>query len=183
MRVYFDTGLFIDYLARRGHVAPFLRNGEQRGRSVDELAADAEECLRKSQNQHESFTSSITLYEVENALYLALCRETSGISDKHRYLITSARSVTMQVLSLVEFHTIEILPLTQEIFTRAVRELELQRRGIKAADSLHIATAINYDIDLIIAADEDILRLDEVLTNSRDNVIRCVDSNIGKTLL
>jgi hypothetical protein len=183
MNVYFDTGPFLDYLSRRGHVGPFLRHSERRGRSVELLAEDAEHCFGKAQAHHKSVTSSITLYEVENALYLALSKESAGLSNRHQYLITSARSVTIQVLSVVEFHSIDVLPLTQAVFERAVTELELQRRGIKAADSLHVASALASDADLIITADDDILKLDKAFTNSRGEPIQCMDSDVGKNLL
>ena len=183
MKVYFDTGIFIDYLSRRGHVGSYLRSSEQRGRSVEQLASDAEDCFRKAYLQHTSITSSITLYEVENALYLALNREESGISDRQRFLITPARAVTIQVLTVVEFFSIDVIPLTKAIFERVVTQLELQKQGIKAGDALHVATALFINDDLIVAADRDILKLDQVFHNSQGFPIRCVDSDLGKELL
>jgi hypothetical protein len=183
MNVYFETGPFLDYLSRRGHVGPILRPGERRGRSVEHLAEDAEDCFKKAQAHHNAVTSSITLYEVENALYLALSKESAGLSDRQRYLITSARSVAIQVLSVVAFHSVDVLPLTQAVFEWAVTELELHRRGIKAADSLHVASASTSDADVIITADDDILKLDKVFTNNRGKPIRCIDSDVGKDLL
>ena len=42
MRVYFDTGVFIDFLSTRGNTNAILRSSERRGRAPAEIAIDAE---------------------------------------------------------------------------------------------------------------------------------------------
>ena len=42
MRVYFDTGVFIDFLSTRGNTNSILRSSERRGRTPAEVAVDAE---------------------------------------------------------------------------------------------------------------------------------------------
>lgn len=177
MRVYLDTGVFLDYLAPRGHAGNFLRITDRRGRTVEQLSKDAERCLIAIGSKHEGVTSCLTLYEVEHAMYEKLKNLSSGLSDRHRYLITSARSLTVQVLSMVRYHEIQVLDLSQVIFQKTVSEIELQSRAIEAADSIHIATAILHDMDLIISTDDHMLNLNRVFTNSSGGQIQCVDTD------
>lgn len=177
MKVYLDTGLFLDYLAPRGHAGYFLRITDRRGRTVDQLSKDAAGCLIEIGSKHEGVTSCLTLYEVENAMYEKLKDLSSGLSDLHRYLITSARSLTVQVLSMVKYHKIRVLDLSQVIFQKTVSEIEFQSRAIEAADSIHIATAIVHDVDLIISTDDHMLNLNGVFANSSGGQIQCVDTD------
>ena len=39
MRIYFDTGVFIDYLSGRGNSAALLRTADRRGRTPADIAA------------------------------------------------------------------------------------------------------------------------------------------------
>jgi predicted nucleic acid-binding protein len=61
--------------------------------------------------------------------------------------------------------------------------VELQKRGLRAADALHVATAVEFDADLLVSGDEDILNVDGVITNRSGRVIRCVDSHDALKLL
>lgn len=177
MKVYLDTGLFLDYLAPRGHAGNFLRMTDRRGRTVDHLSEDAARCLIEIGSKHEGVTSCLTLYEVEYAMYEKLKDLSSGLSDRHRYLISSARSLTVQVLSVVKYHKIRVLDLSQAIFQKTVSEIELQSRAIEAADSIHIATAIVHDVDLIISTDNHMLNLNGIFANSSGGQIQCVDTD------
>lgn len=177
MRVYLDTGFFLDYLAPRGHAGNFLRIANRRGRSVDRLSEDAARCLVEIASKHEGVTSCLTLYEVEHAMYEKLKDLSSGLSDRHRYLITSARSLTVQVLSMVKYHNIRVLDLSQAIFQKTLSEIELQSRAIEAADSIHIATAIVHYTDLIVSTDDDMLKLNGVFANSSGGQIQCLDTD------
>ena len=69
MRVYIDTGIFIDFLVTRGHSGAYLRTAPRRGRAPDQLANDAEECLQRIARTHTGLTSALTLYEAEEALF------------------------------------------------------------------------------------------------------------------
>src|SRR5215470_7832268 len=104
MRVYLDTGAFIDYLTRRSHAGPFLRTSGRRGRTTDQLSLDATECFHRIGSLHEGFTSSLTLYEVERTMYERLESLSSGLPDHYRYLIASARPLAFQIMLLVEYH-------------------------------------------------------------------------------
>lgn len=162
MKIYIDTGIFIDYLAPRGHLGAFLRQGGRRGRTVQQLVQDATDCFHKL-NSHEVMTSNLTLYEIERALYEELGRQSSGVPDRHRYQVISARAAGLQVLSMVEFQAIQMIPLDKSIFERALGILELQKRAVQAADTLHFTTAIVNNVEVIISSDKHILDLHEYL--------------------
>jgi predicted nucleic acid-binding protein len=183
MRVYLDTGLFLDYLAPRGHAGTFLRTANRRGRTINDLSEDAAECLACISPMHEGMTSCLTLYEVEHTMYEKLKNLSTGLTDHHRYLITSARSLTIQVLSMVRYHGIRVLDLSQSVFEKAASELELQSRAIRAADSIHMATAMMNSADVIVTADDHLLGLDCVFRNPNGAQIRCVDTDVALTLL
>jgi len=72
VRVYFDTGVFIDFLSTRGSANALLRSAERRGRSPLDIAADAERLFEIVGKAHEGATSCLTYYEVEEALYRLL---------------------------------------------------------------------------------------------------------------
>ena len=164
MRVYFDTGPFIDYLSTRG-AANALRSAERRGRVPAEIASDAERLFEKVSKAHASATSCLTFYEVEEALYRMLAQSAKGISRADTLLIPAARSITTQVQVIVELFNVTILDLTAETVRLQLRQLDLQTRGIRAADALHAATAIGYNADLLVSADDAILSLDGMMIN------------------
>lgn len=60
MRVYFDTGVFIDYLSIRGNTNAILRTAE--------IASHAERLFENVSRAHICGTSCLTYYEVEEAL-------------------------------------------------------------------------------------------------------------------
>ena len=95
MKVYLDTGVFVDYLTYRGVAGFFLRTRGRRNRPVQVLAEDVSECLQRISSGHEGFTSSLTFYEVEEALYTRLLKSSKGIQDRTRYVIASSRSLFM----------------------------------------------------------------------------------------
>lgn len=183
MRVYIDTGVFLDYLALRGHAGGYVRTAGRRGRTVQQLSTDAAECLKRINSHHDGYTSSLTLHEVENVMYASIKSLSSALSDRNRYLVTSARSLTMQVLSVVWFYDIRVIDLTKTTFEKVVAEIELQKRAIEAGDSIHVVTALTEDVDLIVSSDEDILNLDKVFQNTRGNKIRCLDTDTALPLL
>ena len=78
-----------------------------------------------------------------------------------------------------------ITPLELNVSTvqRQLSGFELIVRGIRAADALHVATALAFDADLLISTDQDILQLDRVLSNTSGNQIRCLDSDQALDLL
>jgi hypothetical protein len=65
VRVYFDTGVFIDYLSKRGNT--ILRTSDRRGRAPAQLATDAERLFELVRRSHIGATSCLTYYEVEEA--------------------------------------------------------------------------------------------------------------------
>jgi hypothetical protein len=95
VRLYFDTGVFIDYLNIRGNA--ILRVWDRRGRAPAEIADDAERLFELVGRSHIGGTSCLTYYEVEEALFKHLAQTAKGVSRADRFLIPTARSITTQV--------------------------------------------------------------------------------------
>lgn len=183
MRVYLDTGVFIDYLSTRGTANALLRSAERRGRTPAQVAADAERLFEKVADTHFGATSCLTYYEVEEALYGLLAQSAKGISRADTLLIPAARSITTQVQIMVELFKITVLDLTSATVRLQLQQLDLQTRGIRAADALHAATAMASDADLVVSADGSILNLDGILLNTQGRKIICRDTDSALQLL
>lgn len=181
MRIYLDTGIFVDYLSPRGATNAVLRSRERRGRAPATIAADAERLFETIGRKHKGATSCLTYYEVEEALYQLLLQSARGVSQASALLIPVARSITTQVQMVIEFFNISALDLTAATVRLQLEQVELQTRGIRAADALHAATAIAFDADLFVSTDQALLELDGVLVNRRGSKIlfRDTDSALG----
>jgi len=183
VRVYFDTGVFIDYLSTRGNTTAILRTSERRGRAPAEIAADAERLFETVSSTHIGATSCLTYYEVEEALYRMLAQSAKGVSRADTLLIPAARSITTQVQIMVELFNLSMLDLTSGTVRLQLQQLDLQTRGIRAADALHAASAIAFDADLLVSTDDALLHLDGILVNSRGRNILCRDTDLALQLL
>jgi predicted nucleic acid-binding protein len=183
VRVYFDTGVFIDFLSVFGHTNAILRSSERRGRAPAEIAIDAERLFEMVGRTHIGATSCLTYYEVEEALYRQLAQSAKGVSRADTLLIPVARSITTQVQMVVEKFNFSALDLTSGTVRIQLQQLDLQTRGIRAADALHAASAIGFDADLLVSTDDSLLHLDGVLSNSRGSKILCRDTDLALHLL
>ena len=183
MRVYLDTGVFVDYLIYRGHAGYFLRKRGRRNRTIQQLHQDVSECLDKIGRAHNGLTSSLTLYEAEEALFSKLMKSSRGIKNRKKYVIMSSRSLSLQILAMKSHFNLQILDLSENVIEKQVRETGLQIRGIRAGDSLHIATAILNNADIIITTDRHLLNLHMVFQNQSGTYIQCLDTNVAKNLL
>lgn len=183
MRVYLDTGVFVDYLIYRSHAGAYLRKRGRRNRTVEDLHKDVSECLSKIERSHDGFTSSLTLYEAEEALFSKLMKSSIGIGDRTKYIIASGRVVTIQILAIKNSFNLRILELSEDVIKKQVRETDLQIKGVRTADSLHLATAMLNNADLIVTTDRHLLKLSGVFRNQKGTHIQCVDTNEAKKLL
>jgi len=95
VRVYYDTGVFIDHLSARGHT--ILRASHRRGRTPAILAADADQLFKTVKDSHAGGTSCLTYYEAEEALYRELAQSAKGVSRASTLLVPVARSITAQL--------------------------------------------------------------------------------------
>ncbi|HUS05111.1 MAG TPA: PIN domain-containing protein [Bryobacteraceae bacterium] len=125
----------------------------------------------------------MTYYEVEEALYGLLAQSVKGISRADTLVIPAARSITTQVQFVVELFNISVLDLTPGTVRLQLQQLDLQTRGIRAADALHAATAIASNADLLVSADEALLNLDGVLVNTQGRRIICRDTDLALKVL
>jgi hypothetical protein len=92
VRVYFDTGVFIDYLSAFGNMNAILRSSGRRGRTPAAIALDAERLFERVGRVHAGATSCLTYYEVEEALYRLLAQSAKGAPRADTFLIPAARS-------------------------------------------------------------------------------------------
>lgn len=183
MRVYLDTGVFVDYLIYRGHAGHFLRKRGRRNRTIQQLHQDVSECLEKIEKSHSGFTSCLTLYEAEEALFAKLIKSSNGIKDGRRFAVISSRNLGAQMLAIRDYFGLGILDLSEDIILKELEQIDLQTRGIRAGDSLHVVTAIQNDAEMIITTDRHLLNLDKVFRNNAGTCIQCVDTNDAKHLL
>jgi len=183
VKAYLDSGVFIDYLIGRGHTSSYLRATDRRGRPPARLLTDAEACLTAILERHSGITSCLTCYEVEEALYRELRRSVAGVPNADRFIIPAARAVSTQALVTIDLFKITLADLTSAIVTAQCGNLELQKRGIRAADALHVTTTIAECAHLLITTDANLIRLDGVLENATGERLRCVDTDQAISLL
>jgi len=98
-------------------------------------------------------------------------------------LIPAARAITTQVQIVVELFNVLVLDLTSGTVHLQLQQLQLQTRGIRAADALHAASAIAFDADLLVSTDDALLHLDGVLENTQGRKILCRDTDSALELL
>ncbi|HYP05144.1 MAG TPA: PIN domain-containing protein [Bryobacteraceae bacterium] len=148
-----------------------------------DIAGDAERLFEKVQRSHIGATSCLTYYEVEEALYRLLAQSAKGISRADTLLIPAARSITTQVQIVVDLFNISVLDLTSDTVRLQLQQLELQTRGIRAADALHVASAIAFGADLVVSTDDGVLSLDGILSDTQGRKIMCRDTDQALSLL
>lgn len=178
MRVYLDTGVFIDYLSARTTSA--LRTSGRRGRALADIPTDAEQLLRVLAQKHQAATSCLTYYEVEEALFKLLAIAAKGNPNAQKLLVPAARSLMIQTQMVVRSFRISVLDLTSGIIETQLKTVELE--GIRAADALHIATALEFRAELIVSTDDGVLGLHEMLSTNSGKV-KCLDTNDALRLL
>jgi predicted nucleic acid-binding protein len=184
VKAYLDSGVFIDYLVSEGHPGFYLRSTKRRGREPERLRTDAEKCLAAIRQRHTGMTSSVTCWEVEEAMYAELVRQSpdTGSRAKRRF-IPPARHFVTQTLATMDFFRIELVDLTRLVVAAQCSNLELQHRGIRAADALHITTALAEGAELLVTTDAELIRLDNVFENAAGVSLRCVDTDHALSLL
>lgn len=84
---------------------------------------------------------------------------------------------------MVEVFNVSALDLTPATVSVQLQQIDLQTRGIRAADALHAATAIAFDADLLVSTDDALLQLDGILRNARGGEIICRDTDLALQLL
>ncbi len=84
---------------------------------------------------------------------------------------------------VIKFYNLSVLDLTAAIVERQMRESQLQRLSVRSADALHMASAIVFDANIVLTGDSDLLGLNNQLSNSSGNPIRCVDTNTALGIL
>jgi predicted nucleic acid-binding protein len=129
-------------------------------------------------------TAAITCWEVEEAMYGELMRRShAGEPITKHLIIPIARDVVTHTLTVIDLFRIQLIDLTRRLITAQCANLELQHRGIRAADALHITTALAEGAELLITTDSNLIRLDNVFQNSAGAFLRCVDTDHALSLM
>ena len=183
MNVYIDTGIFIDYLSSQAIAGSSLRSLERRGRAPQKLFEDAENVLKAVATSHKGATSSLTYYEVEEALFKQLTSVATGMANASKIRVLAARSIVPQTITAARFFNIDVLDLTAETVEAQLSNMELYVRGIRAADALHVASAMDFDAEILISVDEDMLKLNGVIRNKSGVPIKFCDTDFALTIL
>lgn len=114
-------------------------------------------------------------------MYRELKRSPNQAVD--RYIIPAARAVIMQTLVIIDIFKIELLDLTAKVVIAHCDNGELQRRGVRAADALHVTTALAHGTQVFITTDGQLLALDNAFVNAEGVRLRCVDTDGALALL
>ena len=178
MRSYLDSGVFVDYFVHQGVLAASFRSAARRGRSPERLGQDATACLERLAARHTALTSAFTPYEMEEAAYRVLREPLRGMARRDQTIVPSARGVGLHTVNTADVFSIRMVDLTPQIVATVCREDQLQHRGIRAADAIHIITALQANADLLITADRSMLALDGLFES-----LRCVDTDEALRLL
>jgi predicted nucleic acid-binding protein len=182
VKVYVDTGVFIDYLSARG-LAHSLR-GESRGSRVSEqISRDAETLFDRISRDHEGATSCLTCYEAEEALFRELAVAAKGIPRGNALAIPAARSVAVQTVAVIDYFKLRMLDLSRAAIEDQLRNLDLQLKAVRSADALHLTTAAAFGADIFVTSDQHLVELDGVLQNNAGRPMKCVDTDEALTLL
>ncbi|MCF4966336.1 type II toxin-antitoxin system VapC family toxin [Nostoc sp. CMAA1605] len=183
MKVYIDTGVFIDYLSPQAIAGETLRSTSRRGRTPQKLFEDAEKVLQNIASSHMGATSSLTYYEVEEALFKQLTSAATGMANASKLRVLAARSIVPQTLTAVRFFGITALDLTAATVEAQLSNVDLYFRGVRAADALHVASAIHFEAEVFITVDEDVLKLDGIIQNTTGVFIKFCDTDVALTIL
>jgi predicted nucleic acid-binding protein len=184
VKAYLDSGVFIDFLTSRGQAFAYLRSTKRRGREPERLRTDAEACLTAIRDRHIGATSAITCWELEEAMYRELVRRSvPGEPIAKHLIIRVARDLVTHTLLTLDLFGMEWIDLTRRIIDAHCSNLLLQHRGIRAADALHVTTALAEGAELLITTDANLIRLDNVFENSDGASLRCVDTDHALSLL
>jgi predicted nucleic acid-binding protein len=183
VKAYLDSGVFIDYLVSEGHPGFYLRATKRRGRAPEHLRSDAEKCLTAIRARHSGTTSAVTCWEVEEAMYAELVRRSTADEVPKRRFVPIARDLVTHVLGAIDLFRIELVDLTRLIVDAQCSNVELQHRAIRAADALHVTTALAEGAELLITTDAELIRLDNVFETSAGVFLRCVDTDQAIPLL
>jgi hypothetical protein len=183
VKVYLDTGVFVDYLSYPSYLVLPLRKKGRRNRSIQQLQQDVNDCLSKISKKHEGFTSCLALYEAEEALFARLLKAAKGAPHGRNFAISSSRPLITQILTVKKLFNLRILDLTETTFQDEIKNINLQIEGIRAGDSLHMVTAILNDADMVITTDKHLIGLKNKFLNSKNSPITCYDTNQAKQFL
>jgi predicted nucleic acid-binding protein len=117
-------------------------------------------------------------------MYAELVRRLpAGEPVTKQLIVPIARDLVTHTLITIDLFQIQLIDLTRLIIDADCSNFELQHRGIRAADALHVTTALAEGAELLITTDSNLIRLDNVFENSAGALLRCVDTDQARALL
>ena len=180
MKVYLDTGFFIDYDSARNPVAISLRVAGRRNRSLRRVQTDAATTMDKLRLHH-SFTSTLAVIEYERAMFYSLHEMTRGVSSGQQNAEALSKFYAGLFLDIVcRQRHIRVIPLPANLIRAA--SVATRASSLELRDAIHLECAIGFDCDMIISPDEHFHRLDRRITIS-GRPVRIVDTNVAVRML
>jgi predicted nucleic acid-binding protein len=116
-------------------------------------------------------------------LFKHLKRSSKGIKNGSKFAIISSRSSGLQILTIKDYFGLKIVDLSEDVVEKELKETALQKRGIHVGDSLHMATAIVNNAEMIITTDRHLLSVSGIFQNNVGQRIKCLDTDCAKTML
>ena len=117
-------------------------------------------------------------------MYAELVRRSPPDEPVTKHLIVPiARDLVTHTLITIDLFQIQLIDLTRRIIDAHCNNLELQDRGIRSADALHVTTALAEGAELLITTDSSLIRLDNIFENAAGLTLRCVDTDHALALL
>ena len=174
MKIYLDTGFFIDYFSRRSMVTINLRVDSRRGRSIADIQNAADLVIKKL-SRHESITSVISSLEYADNTFKELKKFSFGLPDSTIENFMKNKLEVNILKKRCERDNIKIIPLDLDILTESLNNPEYDE--LEIYDAIHIETARTYKVDIMVSTDDDLLKYD------RKFGLRIVDSDIALSLL
>ena len=98
-------------------------------------------------------------------------------------MVPVARALMTQTMGVVRYFKVQLLSLDAGILCRHLQTLDLQTEGIRAGDGFHIATAADFNAELLVSTDSGVLALDRLISNCRGTTMGCLDSDEALQLL
>ncbi len=83
----------------------------------------------------------------------------------------------------MRFFGLTMLPLGEDAIEALAQADELVKHRIRAADGLHLMAAAAFDSDLVLSADTDLVRVDQLVRNRSGRPMRCCDTDAAMAAL
>lgn len=175
MKVYFDTGFFIDYFSSRTMPAILMRTQGRRGRTIHQIQQHAQNIMYNI-SKHELFTSIISIEEYAILSYEHLNQTIKGTYNKKSFIRNIIKTESTKLFNLCIINNIRLIPLDNTIINDAITNEGYDKLDFH--DAIHIKTARDAKSDIIISTDLHLLSHNNIFDG-----IRILDTDEALKLL